>query len=285
MKDFVVSTSRSLAVRAGDVLGQLTHAQRVPPTFLIVGAQRCGTTALFKTLMQHPRVFGPRLRKGVHYFDIHPDHPASWYRSHFPTQSTINRAALSGSAVHVGESSPYYLWHPLAAERINAMLPEVRLLVLLRDPVERAYSAHSHELARGFETEPFEQALELEPQRLNGESQRLQADPHARSPSHQHHAYVARGEYIDQLERVAAVVGRERMMVLDSQDFWTTPELVWPELTTFLSLTPASVTFERHNARSRSPMSDSVRRSLNAHFLPYDERLAAWWGRTPAWRR
>ena len=65
--------------------------------------------------------------------------------------------------------------------------------MLVRDPVERAYSAHAHELARGFETEPFERALELEDQRLSGEAERIVADPGYLSHSHQHHAYRAQG--------------------------------------------------------------------------------------------
>ena len=106
------------------------------------------------------------------------------------------------------ESSPYYMFHPLAAGRIARDLPGVKLLVLVRDPVERAYSAHAHELARGFETEPFERALELEDERLGGEAERITADPAYLSHSQQHHAYVARGQYADQLERAGGAVRR-----------------------------------------------------------------------------
>jgi hypothetical protein len=161
----------------------------------------------------------------------------------------------------------------------------VRIIALLRDPVERAYSAHAHERARGFETESFERALALEPERLDGEEERLRSGELIRSHPHQHLAYVQRGEYIDQLERMERAVGREQMLVLDSTDFWSAPEKEWPRITSFLGISDQEVVLERHNARSRAPMSSSLRAQLDAHYAPFDERLAQWWGQTPSWRR
>ncbi|HEX5017583.1 MAG TPA: sulfotransferase domain-containing protein [Actinomycetes bacterium] len=282
----VKDVGRRAALAAADQLGQRTASRRALPTMLIVGAQRCGTTTLFKALCQHPSFVGPTLRKGVHYFDLNSERPLDWYRAHFPTKSSI--AALqqrTGSGVVVGESSPYYLWHPLAPQRIAQALPGVRVVALLRDPVERAYSAHAHELARGFESETFERALELEPQRLAGEEERVAAGEIARSMPHQHQAYLRRGEYVDQLERMARAVGRDHVLVLDSADFWADPESNWPTVTSFLGLPPGHVTVQQHNARSRAPMSPELRARLEAHYEPFDERLAQWWGRTPSWRR
>jgi hypothetical protein len=280
------TVGRRFALRAADQLGHRTASRRVLPTMLIAGGQRCGTTTLFKAMSQHPSFLGPTMRKGVHYFDLHPDKPLDWYRAHFPTTSTVSSLERRHDGpVVVGESSPYYLWHPLAAGRIAETLPDVRIVTLLRDPVERAYSAHAHELARGFETESFERALELEEERTNGEEERLRSGEIDRSLAHQHLAYVQRGQYIDQLERMAAAVGRDRFLVLDSADFWADPDQHWPELTSFLGLADAQVALAQHNARSRSPMSAELRTRLNDHYAPFDERLAHWWGRTPSWRR
>jgi hypothetical protein len=158
--------------------------------------------------------------------------------------------------------------------------------VLVRDPVERAYSAHAHELARGFETEPFDRALELEDTRLAGEHERIVADPRYVSHSHQHHAYRARGRYAEQLERLEQLFGRERVHVVDSGRFFADPRPVYDAVLDFLGLPlrgyPA---FERHNARPRSPMPDAVRAALDGHFLPHDERLTGWLGHEPSWRR
>jgi hypothetical protein len=177
------------------------------------------------------------------------------------------------------------MFHPLAAERIGHDLPEVKLLVLVRDPVERAYSAHAHELARGYETEPFERALELEDQRLAGEAERIVSEPGYLSFSHQHHAYLTRGLYADQLERLGQCFGRDRVHVVDSGRFFADPEPVYDGVLEFLGLRQHGYpVFERYNARPRSPMPETLRATLNEHFLAADERLTSWLGQPPSWR-
>jgi Sulfotransferase domain len=277
---------QELARVAARATGRLTAPARMTPSFLIVGAQRCGTTSMYKTLAQHPMVLPAVLHKGAHYFDTGYQHGPAWYRGHFPLRVTARRAAPAPGRLPItGESSPYYMFHPLAGQRIAADLPGVKLLVLLRDPVERAYSAHAHESARGFETEPFERALELEPIRLAGEEAKLIADPAYRSHSHQHHAYVTRGRYAEQLRRLAGLVGRERIHVVDSQRFFTDPEPVFAEVSDFLGIGPASgIVFERHNARPRSPMPDSVRAKLSDQLADSDAELESWLGTPPSWR-
>ncbi|MFC3994835.1 sulfotransferase family protein [Nocardiopsis sediminis] len=265
-----------------DAVGQATRRGRALPTFLIAGGQRCGTTSLFKALVRHPQVAGPTLRKGVHYFDTGYPRGLDWYRAHFPLAATLR----ARGRVAVGESSPYYLFHPLAAERIARDLPGVRVIVLLRDPVERAYSAHAHELARGFETEPFGRALELEDERLAGAEELLRADPAARSHHHRHHAYLRRGHYADQLQRLEKHIGRDRLHVVESEEFFADPEPVFAGITDFLGIARADgIGVERHNARPRSsPMPEALRERLRSHFADADRRLAEWWGRTPSWR-
>jgi hypothetical protein len=266
-------------------LGRPTARWRALPNVLIAGGQRCGTTSMYRALIQHPAVFRPVGRKGVHYFDTAYDRGPSWYRGHFPLQHSVERARRrTHCSPVVLESSPYYGFHPLAASRIATDLPNVKLIVLIRDPVERAYSAHAHELARGYETEPFEGALELESERLAGEAERLVREPHYVSLDHQHHAYVTRGQYVDLLTRLESVFGRERLHVVDSHRFFAEPEPVWKDALTFLDLPDAgNPVFERHNARPRSPMSDELRARLEAHFRPYDERLIEWLGWVPSW--
>ncbi len=285
------SALRPMAERAARAAtsraGLLTAPVRMTPSFLICGAQRCGTTSMYQALRTHPNVLRPVLHKGVHYFDTNYPRGLNWYRAHFPLTFTAQRARKrTGSDVVTFESSPYYLFHPLAAQRIASDLPDARIIVLLRDPVERAYSAFTHEKARGFETESFERALELEPSRLAGEEQKIIADPTYNSHAHQHNAYVTRGHYIDQIERLHATIGAEKVHVVDAEDFFTDPLPVWTEVVDFLGLPSATPPpFEKHNARPRAPMADSLRTSLEDGYVASDERLAAWWGRTPSWRR
>jgi Sulfotransferase domain len=266
---------------------RLTSRARMVPAFLIVGAQRCGTSSMSRALSQHPAAFKAVLHKEVHYFDTGYAHGPGWYRGHFPLRARARLAARPPGTVPMAfESSPYYMFHPLAPGRIARDLPGVKLLVLLRDPVERAYSAHAHESARGFETEPFERALELEEERLAGEAERIKADPGYLSYHHQHHGYRTRGQYAEQLERLELLFGRDRIHVIDSGDFFTDPRPVYDGVLAFLGL-PGGIypPFERHNARPRSPMAPSVRSALQEYYRSYDERLATWLGRTPSWQR
>ncbi len=242
---------------------------------------------MYRTLSQHPAVLKAVLHKGVHYFDMNYDHGIAWYRAHFPLRASADLATRSaGDPALTLESSPYYMFHPCAADRIARDLPEVKLLVLVRDPVERAYSAHAHELARGFETEPFERALELEDERLRGEAERMSRDPGYLSHAHQHQAYRARGRYCEQLDRLERVFGADRIHVVDSGDFFTKPEPDYDAVLDFLGLRNHEYpVFERHNARPRSPMPPALRTELTSYFEPFDMQLTRWLGKVPSWRR
>jgi len=265
----------------------MTANQRMLPSFLICGGQRCGTTSLYRALSQHPAILKAVLHKGVHYFDIAYRRGIDWYRGHFPLQRQGQRILDQlGVMPQTFESSPYYMYHPYAIARIADDLPNVKLVVLVRDPVERAYSQHAHEVARGFESEmSFAKALAREPGRLAGVPEKFLRDPHHYSFSHQHHAYTARGEYVTHLDRLARYVGKDRIHVVDSERFFTSPEPEFDAVLEFLGLPRLGYpAFEKHNARPRSPMDDAVRDRLTAHFRPFDDKLAEWLGREPSWR-
>jgi Sulfotransferase domain len=268
-------------------VGHATAELRMTPDFLIAGAQRCGTTSLFRYLATHPVVVPPLFQKGIHFFDLNYGRGPRWYRGQFPVRSIANRrVATAGQRAVSGEASPYYLFHPLAAERIARDLPAVKLIVLLRDPVERACSAHRQETARGFETEPLERALELEEKRLAGEVERIQADPDYVSFHHQHHAYLARGRYAEQLKRLFDLIDRERVLVVESASFFATPRGVWERVLEFLGLpTWYPPVFGRHNAQASTPLPDRLRERLGRYFEPHDAELAALLGEVPTWRR
>ena len=238
-------------------------------------------------VLQHPAMLAPVTGKGVHFFDLAYERGLNWYRGNFPLQRTVDAASsAAGIAARTFESSPYYLWHPHVAARIAADLDEIRCLVLVRDPVERAYSAHEHETRKGFETETFERALELEASRLAGADRELAEHPLAPHYSHQHHAYRARGIYAPQVERLAGELGKDRVLVVDSQAFFETPETEMAEVWSFLGLgEPAGIVYERHNARHRNPMDLGVRAELEEFFTPHDAELTSWLRRVPSWRQ
>src|SRR4051812_20031887 len=112
------------------------------PSVLIIGAQKSGTTSLSSYLVEHPDML-PSLRKEVHYFSFNYERGVNWYRAHFPYTHHLRRGALTLDA------TPYYLVHPLVAQRAAQLLPHAKLVVLLRNPVDRALSHYQHEVRGG----------------------------------------------------------------------------------------------------------------------------------------
>ena len=266
---------------ASNAFGRRTSFLRRLPDFLIIGAQRCGTTSLFRYLAQHPTVAPPLFNKGLHYFDTNFTSGLSWYRGQFP----LKRPAILPPRV-TGEASPYYLFHPCAARRIASALPDVKLIVMLRDPRERAFSAYKQEVGRGFENLSFEAALHAEVGRLQGEVEKLEADPSYNSFHHQHHAYVGRGRYAEQLSAYFTHVPRERVLILESEQFFAEPVPAWDQVLDFLALEswrPSA--FDKHNARPSEAMSQEAAAYLDARFEAPDEALERLLAHPVAWTR
>jgi hypothetical protein len=261
-----------------------TAPLRLEPGFIVIGAQRCGTTSLFHALTAHPQVVRPAFHKGINYFDLNYHRGADWYRGHFPIAEPARlRAARYGGPVAF-EASGYYLYHPFAIDRLARDLPAVKLVAMVRDPVERAFSAYKHEYARGFERESFERALELEDSRLAGEVSRMSDAPTYESFSHRHHSYRHRGHYAEQLQRVFRHFPREQVHVIDSEAYFSQPAAVYRRLLEFLGLwsfEPAD--FRRRNARPGPPMESKTRHTLEQYYAHHDERLAALLGRPLCW--
>ncbi|MEJ2557594.1 MAG: sulfotransferase domain-containing protein, partial [Anaerolineae bacterium] len=128
----------------------ITRFMRVLPDFLIIGAQKCGTDSLFRYLGGHPCI-KLASSKEAHYFDLKFDKGINWYRSHFPLipyKYSVKR--LRKQDLITGEATPYYLFHPHAPGRAAAIVPHVKLIVLLRNPADRAYSHYNHEVKYKF---------------------------------------------------------------------------------------------------------------------------------------
>jgi hypothetical protein len=276
------------AVRqGGERFGHLTARFRQLPDYLIIGAQRAGTTSLFKYLVQHPAVGRPFLGKGAHFFDTNYSADLDAYRAYFPTTAYKWYVMASRRMGFVtGEGSPYYLAHPHAPYRIAEALPDVKLIALLRDPVERAYSHYQHEVARGFEDLEFDEALEQEPKRLAGEVERMRSDPSYNSFALQHHSYLSRGRYAEQLEVWYGLFAREQILVLRSEDLFADPERVYLDVLRFLGVPAFSLReYDVFNPRKYSDMSPGTRQSLVEYFAEPNERLYDLMGVDFGWSR
>jgi hypothetical protein len=215
------------------------RAPRPLPHFLVLGTQKGGTTSLHKLLAQHPQVFLPACKE-VHYFSLHDQQPLNWYAEHY-------REARPGQ--RRGDITPYYLFHPRAPQQIRNVLPNAQLIVLLRDPVERALSQVFHAQRHGFEPLELEAALAAEAERLAGAEERLR-EPGSTDYGHQKHSYVSRSRYEQQLERFEALFPARQLLVLRSEDLFSATEHSWHRIQAFLGLNvlPLPAPLERANS-------------------------------------
>lgn len=253
-----------------------TSGSRLLPNYLIIGGKRCGSTSLQEYLAAHPAVLPPHSGKGTRYFDVNYCKGMRWFRAHYPTERAARRrAAKLGTEVVTGEASPYYCFHPTALERIAATLPRVNLLFMLRDPVARAYSQWAHESKLGFEHLDVLSAFDAEEERIEGEEERLRADPCYVSFAHRHHAYLSRGHYAEQLARLYALFPAEQVLVLSFERFFSDSSAGMAEVLAFLNLPEHRLSrFGVHKAARYQPMPSTVRKRLEDYYEPHNRRLA-----------
>ena len=246
------------------------------PDFVIVGVQRGGTSSLYKYLIDHPCV-GAAAMKEVHFFDLCYEKGTDWYRAQFPSRlDRFMARRLRRAHVVTGEASPYYLFHPHAVRRIQTLLPQAKLIVLPRNPVDRAYSHYHHELKKGREPLPFEQAIDAEPARLAGELDRMMIDESYQSLVYQRCSYLARGRYVEQLERLEMYFPKAQILVVKSEDLFRHPDATFRRVTGFLGVPPVEPpSFAAFNVGRYTTMDSRLRARLVEYFQPLNERLYA----------
>jgi hypothetical protein len=244
------------------------------PDFLILGAHKAGTTSLYSYLSQHPQVL-PASRKELHFFSKHFARGAGWYRRRFPKRARMKRRRnRTGLKVICGEATPYYLFHPHAPARISRLLPNARLIVLLRDPVARAFSHYQHECRLGHETLSFDEALARESSRVDAELAHMLRDPAYYSFNHQHFAYRLRGVYVDQILAYRRLFAPEQMLILSSDQLFQDPQTAYSMTLRFLGLQDARLKHANPmNAGAYDRHAIPMRDDLENFFRPHNRRL------------
>jgi hypothetical protein len=254
---------------------RVSSRARVLPDFVVIGAQKSGTTSLYRYLTAHPSIVGAATKE-VHYFDVNHRRGVDWYRSNFPPRRRLERlTSRLGRRAMTGEASPYYLFHPHVPQRMHELLPDAKLIVLLRDPVERAISHHNHEVQDGFETLPLAEAIEAEERRLPRSPDVLARDePSPAAFSHRHHSYLSRGRYAEQLEVWFALYPRERFLIMESRELFDEPPAAVARTLAFLDLPPHELSsYDNLSSRAKGEIAPDLRRRLYEYFAPHNRRL------------
>jgi len=265
-----ISGIRNTTRRVGH---RITARGRALPDFLVIGSQKAGTTSLGAYMTAHPDVFWPK-RGEIHYFDWSYERSLSWYRAWFERRSVIEaHERESGRPARVGEKTPDYFVIPDAPARVKAALPEVRLIVALRDPVARAYSQWGMNIRQGSETLPFADAIEAEEDRLA----QVDYSVRLRGSHYLKHGYVMRGRYADHLERWLAHFDRSQLFVYRSEDLYAEPEVWLPRILDHIGIDPdasGGTTMPHRNAGDGSvDLDPALVDRLVGRFAESDARL------------
>jgi len=256
------------------------------PDFVVIGGKKCGTTFFYHLLSQHPLI-EPAAAKELHFFDRHFDEGLEWYRRCFPAPRWED-----GRRTITGEATPGYMRSSLAPVRMARAVPQARLIALLRNPVDRAYSDYQMVLRKGRETRSFEEAVEAKvgkwrARRFGGEDKTSKHKEDGGGPDDSARHYVSRGLYVYQLLRWSEFFDKEQMLVLKSEDFFENPTDTLKRTLSFLGLPewePQASELDSNRTRRRyEPMDSATRRRLEEFFEPHNKRLYEYLGVNFGW--
>ncbi len=264
----------------------LTQSLHTSPTFLIIGAAKCGTSSLYDYLMLHPCV-GNSLTKQIHFFDRYYDRQISWYKVCFPfvwKKFMIEKIKHKNFAT--GEATAHYMTHPLAAKRAYEVVPNAKIIVMLRNPVDRAYSHYQMEKANKKEELTFEEAIEKEPERIRGEFEEMLHNKNNSGRNYPHRAYIKSGEYMEQIKPWLELYPKENFMFIKSEEFNKNTSLVYNEVLKFLRLHPFELKkYEKIRKREYEKMNPDIRKKLIEYFKPHNEELYELLGKNFQWNK
>ena len=252
----------------------LTSYLRELPDFIIIGANKSGTSSLYDFVTRHPAI-APASEKEPRYFSMRYKFGKLWYRSNFPTKlSGYFFTKRTRQKLLSGEASTSYFFHPMVASRMKKVLPNVKLIIILRNPVDRAYSHYHYSMKLHRETLSFEKGIELEEKRCAKERESLIKDPDFTPTCYHYNSYLAKGIYADQLEDWFGYYSRKQFLILSTEDFRKNPQQILDQIFDFLGVIPFSVkNLKDLNVGNYKEMNEDTRKFLVKYFKPHNERL------------
>lgn len=253
----------------------LTANNRKLPDFFCVGAQKSGSSTLYWWLRQHPQL-GMSFDKESKFLDRHFEKGKKWYRHQFP---------LTSSKKLAGDNTPYYLFHPLVPERAHSLCPEAKVIMILRNPINRAFSQYQMECRKGREVHgSFEEAIKGELERISKAKSDLLADPLGYHHTFENTSYLSRGIYMDQIAQWLKWYKRDQMLILTSEAFFNEPKKELEEVYDFLNIDQKLPdNFLSYNIANYEGMNQKTRHDLRAFFKVHNERLELFLGRQLNW--
>ena len=255
------------------------------PDFYIIGFAKCGTTSLFEYLISHPNVHPPK-GKEIDFFDRLYSRGLNWYKIGFPFkfQKFIDTMLLKKKFL-TGEATPRYIEHPHAINRIKEITPNAKFIILLRNPIDRAFSQHNMNVKNDYEINNFSDALKEEPRRIANRIEKMSNDVSYYSWNFDLYAYLEHGIYVDKIKRWMEVFPKEQFLIIQSEEFLKNPSKIYNDVLEFLGLSKFELKeFTLYKKRKyKEKMSSDLRNELVEYFKPHNKRLYDFLGKSFDW--
>ena len=241
------------------------QAKPAEPSFIIIGPMKTATSALYNYINKHPQVL-PCIEKEVHFFSDNNkySHGKDWYIAHFPL-------IPEGEHFITGEASPGYIVNNVQT-RVFEIFPNIKLIALIRNPVDRAFSHYQHNVKHGFERRGFQDAINSELEVLKSIENPAEAAKKWKWGVHP--GYLLIGFYYYFLKQWLDIFSREQFLIINNQDLFINPSATMKQVFKFLGL-PESLEAEypKYYASSYDPIKDELRKKLNEIFKPHNQKL------------
>ena len=245
----------------------LTNTIRVLPDFFVIGVVRSGTTSMYHYLDQHPSIVKSAYDE-IGFFDDNFRLGWSWYRSLFPTRMKKEKIKEETGNFLTFDDTPFYIYNEIVAKRIREFFPNGKIIVLLRNPIDRAYSNYILGVRRGDEKRSFEEAVLEEMEHIKQYSE-IQIDEFLSQ------SYLGRGLYALQLEIWFRYFKRENILIIKSEDFSKNTQRTMEQVFRFLDLPNFKIKKLKKlsNVWEYPNMEKKTRDLLREFFRPYNEKL------------
>jgi hypothetical protein len=258
-----------------------TSTFRVLPNFIIIGSGRAGTTALYTYLIQHPSIFAASTKNNesvsdLHFFEYMTSDKISWYKSHFPTKFTKNFHNLKYKNNFVtGEYTSTYMYNRNVPKRISKLLPDVKLIIILRNPVNKAYSTYSQQYHFNEYSSSFEDTIQAEFKRM--ELCKTNPELYTKNPDFDSHVVtnlIRHGMYSEYLEEWIKFFPKNQFLIIDSEELKNSTQETVNKVFNFLNVFPHKISnLSKVNVGKYSPLDKKSKDLLSKFYKPYNEKL------------
>ena len=272
IKNYQIASQKQISKTHPHVVLKTKGEQHLSaPNFIIIGQAKCGTSSLYNYLTQHPQIL-PALKKEIAFWNVKSnfDKGLDWYLAHFPT-------ITSEESLITGEATPFYLDSKSIAKHIGQIFPNIKFIILLRNPIDVVISDYYMRVRLSRESSSLKKAI------LSGLDNPIHTSNTDLSHFHDNR-YLRRGRYIEFISQWMDVFPKQQFLILRSEDFFVDPANTVNQVFKFLEVEPYQLqAYPNKNKGSYPPISQSTRQTLSDYFRPFNQQLEEYLDRKFNW--